>query len=346
MAIFVKKTLPGFVFLGIGIALILGLLFKINPSQIWSSILRFNFLEFLVIITLTFLGIFIGIWRGQLILRSQGIKMPFWKLFFVGMAGLAFSYLTPLVYVGGEGVKGYLLNQQFNVPWRKAAVFLAIDKLFEITAAFFVVFAGVIVLIFYLGFSGLTQAMLTIVGSVGALSFMFILFYLVLFQKKKVFTSVLKFFRLEKTRLALVVMGAEDDILSFFDPTSSDMWKAWFLSLLRQLFQITRHVLIIYFLGRGLQIGASLMSLSILYLGYAVPIPAALGVQEAFQSILFALFGWGAGEGLALSLILRASDIFVVGIGVTVLLKYGIKFMTRTATYLMDAVKSENSHNT
>ena len=196
MAIFVKKTLPGFVFLGIGIALILGLLFKINPSQIWSSILRFNFLEFLVIITLTFLGIFIGIWRGQLILRSQGIKMPFWKLFFVGMAGLAFSYLTPLVYVGGEGVKGYLLNQQFNVPWRKAAVFLAIDKLFEITAAFFVVFAGVIVLIFYLGFSGLTQAMLTIVGSVGALSFMFILFYLVLFQKKKVFTSVLKFFRL------------------------------------------------------------------------------------------------------------------------------------------------------
>ena len=141
-------------------------------------------------------------------------------------------------------------------------------------------------------------------------------------------------------------MGAEDDILSFFDPTSSDMWKAWFLSLLRQLFQITRHVLIIYFLGRGLQIGASLMSLSILYLGYAVPIPAALGVQEAFQSILFALFGWGAGEGLALSLILRASDIFVVGIGVTVLLKYGIKFMTRTATYLMDAVKSENSHNT
>lgn len=341
----VKKTLPGFIFLGIGIALILGLLFKINPSQIWSSILRFDFLEFFVILVLTFLGIFISIWRGQIILRSQGINMPFWKLFFVGMAGVAFSYLTPLVYVGGEGVKGYLLNQQFNVPWRKAAVFLAIDKLFEITAAFFVTFAGVIILIFYLGLSGLTHAMLTIVGSVGALSFVFVLFYSVLFQKKKVFTSVLKFLRLEKTRPAFAIMGAEDDILSFFDPASPDMWKAWFLSLLRQLSQITRHILIIYFLGRGLQIGASLMSLSALYLGYTVPVPAALGVQEAFQSILFALFGWGAGEGLALSLILRASDIFVVGIGVTVLFRYGIKFMTQTAMYLMDTTKNENSNN-
>ena len=242
MTTFVKKTLPGFIFLGIGIALILGLLFKINPSQIWSSILRFNLFEFFIILALTLLGILIAIWRGQLILRSQGIEMPFWKLFFIGTAGVAFSYLTPLVYVGGGGVQGYLLNKQFKIPWRKAVVFLAIDKLFEIAAAFFIVFVGLIVLIFYLGFSGFTQAMFIVITLVSMLLFVFALFYLVLFKKKKIFTAVLRFFRLKKNRLTFSIMEVENDILSFFNPSSPNMWRAWFLSLLRQLFQVLRQI--------------------------------------------------------------------------------------------------------
>ena len=64
-----KKTLPGFIFLGIGVFLILGLFFKISPFQIWQSILRFDLREFVVLLTLTFVAILIAVWRGKLILK-------------------------------------------------------------------------------------------------------------------------------------------------------------------------------------------------------------------------------------------------------------------------------------
>ena len=341
----VKKTLPGFIFLAVGIALIVGLLFNINFSQIWQSLLRFDALEFSVLLVVTFVAIFIGIWRGKFILKSQGESIGFWKLFFVGTAGIAFSYLTPLVYVGGEGVKGYLLNQQFNIKWPKVAVYLALDKLFEITASLFIILAGMIAFIYRLGFSGLTKSMLVVIGSVGTTSAVFAMFYLVLLKKKKVFTRVLKILKLNKTKAGKALIKSESDILNFFNPHSIYMWKAWFLSLLRQLFQILRHILIFFYLGRGLHFSAPLMSLSGLYLGYSVPIPGALGVQEAFQSVLFAVFGWGSGEGLAVSLILRGIDIFVVTIGVMILFRYGVKFMARTVGELVGRAHNNKNNN-
>src|SRR3989338_7954994 len=95
----VKKTLPGFIFLAIGVALIMGLFFNISFSEIWHSLLRFDAFEFSILLVITFVAIFIGIWRGKFILKSQGQDIGFWKLFFVGTAGVAFSYLTPFVYV-------------------------------------------------------------------------------------------------------------------------------------------------------------------------------------------------------------------------------------------------------
>ncbi|OGZ57494.1 MAG: hypothetical protein A3F94_00670 [Candidatus Spechtbacteria bacterium RIFCSPLOWO2_12_FULL_38_22] len=334
-----KKTLPGFIFLGIGVFLILGLFFKISPFQIWQSILRFDLREFVVLLTLTFVAILIAVWRGKLILKSQGEDIKFWNLFFVGTAGVAFSYLTPLVYVGGEGVKGYLLNKQFNITWPKVAVYLTIDKLFEMTASFLVISAAVIAFVHRLGFPGLTKVMLTVVGLTGVIFVLFAIFYLVLFQKKRVFTKILQTIRLDKTKVGRGLIKAEGDILEFFDANSSYMWKAWFLSLLRQIFQVSRHILILFYLGKGLHFSASLMSLGGLYLGYSLPIPGALGVQEAFQSILFAIFGWGAEQGLAVSFILRGIDMFTVTVGVMVLFRYGIKFMARTTLELIEKAK-------
>jgi len=334
MAVLLKKTLSGFIFLGMGVALVLGIVFRIDVSQIWEAISRFSIGSFSIILALTFIAILVGILRGRFIFKAQGDDIALWKLFVT--AGVAFNYLIPFGYVGGEGAKGYVLNRRFKVPWPKVASYLALDKLFELTGAFFVIFAAMIAFVHYLGFSGLTKRMFFAIGFILAVTLLFAMFYLVLFKKKKIFTNLLNFLKLKDTRFGRGLIGAENDIIDFFDVRSKYMWGAWFLTLLRQVIQIFRHILIIFYLGRGLLFAAPIISLGGLYLGYTIPIPGALGIQEVFQGILFSIFGWGAGEGLAVSFILRGVDAFVVAIGVMVLFRYGIKLTMRTKVEVID----------
>jgi uncharacterized protein (TIRG00374 family) len=334
MTIEIKKVLPGIIFLAIGIISIVALFVGIDIADIVDAIARLTFLNWFTIAAFTFAAIFVVVWRNKIILRSQGVNIPYWKIFFMRIAGIAVNYFTPLAYVGEEGTKIYLLNQHFKVSGRSATVYVALDRLFEVTASLFVLFLGVMALIFYLGFSGLTTAMLTIIFLVGGAAVLLGMFYFVLFKHKKVFSNALKLLKLNKTRFAYAVSKIEQDMLTFFNPRLPYIWKALFLSIVKQFIQIARQAFIIFALGHGFQIGISLMSLSALYLSYTIPIPASLGVQEAFQSILFALFGWKAAEGLAVSLILRSIDVFVVAVGAIALLKYGTKTIAQTFSYL------------
>ena len=122
--------------------------------------------------------------------------------------------------------------------------------------------------------------------------------------------------------------------MGFFRGKREVMWKGGILTLFKQVVQLSRNITIFYFLGKGLRLVEPLISLSTLYLGFAIPIPASIGIQETFQGIIFSVLGFTAEEGVTFSFIIRVADIIVVTIGVVILMKYGFRLITKAASYM------------
>ncbi|MEX2144930.1 MAG: lysylphosphatidylglycerol synthase transmembrane domain-containing protein [Candidatus Spechtbacterales bacterium] len=319
-----------------GAVLTVVLAVKIDFNQVLSSVFSISPPGFLGLFFLTFAGVLATNLRGQIILRAQGINFSFWRLFGIWLAGNAFSYMTPMAYLGGEGVKAYLLGRKFGVPKDKIASFIVIDKIIDLTSFLFMVVIGAAVFVYHIGPSDLTRSVIWSVSVIGVVFLIFALFYALVFQNKKFMTHTLQALFLHKTKLGYFIQKTEDDVIEFFTFRSKFMWQSFASSMLTQAVFLLRHILLIYLLGRGIQLTASLMSLGALYVGFITPVPGALGIQEGVQSVMFSALGWGGQQGLALSLIIRTFDIIVVSLGVIILLRQGIGLMASGALYMMN----------
>lgn len=336
MTKFTKKALPGIILMVLGALLAAGLVVKIDTRELITALLGFPFLGFLLILLFTFLGIVVANWRMYVILKPQHPDIKFMKLLGVWLVGNALNYLTPVGYLGGEGVKAYLLNNRFGLSWDRTASALIFDRILEITVSLLMIAVSLVVFIVYAGPAGLTKTILSVVISIGTLGILTFFFYAHVLQNKKVVTPLIKRFSLENRRAGIFIIKSEQELIDFFVGNRRIFWQGWGISVLRQFVLLGRHILLLYFLGKGVTFVASIVSLGALYVGFAVPIPASLGVQEAFQSAAFTGLGFKAGEGLALSFVLRGADILVSAVGILILLRYGLGLMTTGIRGLMD----------
>lgn len=336
-----KKLIVGILLLALGFILVIVLALKVNGEDLLPAILSFTKGGFFVILILTICAAFVANWRSYIILKSKGINIPFFKLLFIWFVGNAINYTTPLVYLGGEGTKAYLLNNKFNVSWNKAFSFLVIDRILEITAATFVIITSVFFFIFLYGFAGLPQTITSALLILSFGGFLVVLFHLRIFRNKKIITPMFKFLSLNKTKVGKFLFKTEHDVIRFFNYSKKAMWQAWSLSIFKQFILFLRHIMLFYFLGKGVLFVAPLISIGALYFGYLFPVPAALGIQEAFQGIVFSGFGYGAGEGLALSFIIRGAEILIVVTGILILFRYGLRMIING---VLGVLKLNNNH--
>lgn len=330
-----KRLIPGILLLALGIAIAVFLVINIEGRDITSALGSIAFEGVAVTLFLTLIIVFVSTWRTQIILRSRGYSIPFWKSVPIWIAGYGFSYIAPFTYVGSEGIRAHLLKERFNIPWEKSISILLIERILELTASVLTVIVAVSVLITSSGFSGLTETLISVIVSLTVIGIIMILFYLQVFRGKQTVVPLMRFLSLHNTRVGRFLYKTENDIVYFFSNSRKAIWYVWLLSLLRSFLALIKNLLLIYFLGRGLHIVASLISLGALYIGYVVPIPGAIGIQEAFQSILFSVFGFEAGEGLALSFTLRIADFIVAGMGIFILLRHGSRLIIQGASSMI-----------
>lgn len=337
----IKKVLPGIALFAVGVLLVVVLFSKIDFKEFIALLSNFPVKGFILVLTLSILASLIANWRAYIILKSFGVKMTFFQVWGVWLSGNAFNYLTPLVYLGGEGVKAYILHEEYGVELNKAVSFMILDRIFEISASLFVIIVGLVTFTMYSGLGGVTKTITTVIAFVAIAAFIFFVFYLQVFRGKKIITPVLKFLSAEKTRVGKFLRKSENEIMKFFSGDREILWKGWLISMLKQSVHLLRHISILYFLGRGLKFVEPIVSLSALYAGFAVPIPAALGVQETFQSVVFSALNFATEDGLVLSIVLRGVDILLIGAGLAILLRYGLD-LVRTATLYMLKLSNGN----
>lgn len=326
----------------LGAILVYAVIRVVGGKEIIDTFFSFTPWGIIPILILTVANMVVAVWRWQLILRTQGVKLSFRQLSPIYLAGYAFSYITPIVYMGGEGVQAYMLKERHKVDWHVGLSSIVLEKLVN----------GVVVIIFiimsvglFIFFAGLPELTKTILGAIAGFTLLisamtFVLFRV--FRNESIFRPVLKIFSIEKSRAGRFLYKFEKELQLFLNIRSKSMWGAFFWTFIKHLLTWGRNLLIIFFLGQGFQFAGSFIALGAAYIAYALPIPGALGVQEIFQSLLFSQFGFGAEIGTVFSLIFRGAELFVVGAGAFILLRVLTSFF---AWRIMHSFKYVDSNN-
>ena len=320
-----KKLLVFFISLLVGFGLLTLTVGLIGWQEIISAFLIFTGWQGLIILLLTVLILFFSLWKWQVILKSQGYNLPLSKLAGPYLASFSLIYLFPVVSLGGEIFRGYILKEKFAIPWKNGITSIFIDKMLEITSSLIAILLGMIFFIFKVGFP---INKLEIISGVFLLIFSALLgfVYFKIFRKESVIKMLAKFFN-HKKLLNWEILDAEKEIFVFFKARKNALLLASFLTFLRVAATWLRCWLLVLFLGKSIGFLTALSILGFYYIVASIPIPAALGAHELIQAFSFNALGLGAGTALAFAMIQRGAELILAFTGLAIFLKIGLEMI-------------------
>ena len=309
----------GFVILGLVIS-------AIGAGEIAGVFLQFSPWGFIPLFVLTVIIHIVSALKWQYLLRTMGIRVPLIPLTKIWLAGYAVSYITPVVYIGGEFFRAYALRERYGVPWARALSSIFIDKSVEAAVWITVILAGAAVLISQSGTASLSKAIAVSLVSILVFGGFLAVIYIFSFRKKSLvhfwFTKVLK----SKNSTTGKFLGdIEKDFFVFFSAgNKAHILGVTRLALLKYGLLLVRNILLLYYLVGALTISGSIVGLGFSYLSFIAPIPGAIGAQEGLLSLVFARIGFEAGTGTVFTLLLRAAEVVMVGFGLYFLARWGM----------------------
>ena len=315
----------------LGIGLFVAILFFVGIEDIAEALKQLQ-VEFLIpVVLLLVLEACISTFRWQYIINSLGEKIPFKGLLPIWLAGNAFNYLSPVVYVGGEGFRIFFLKQKYKVAYYRGSASVFLDQIFNGLSVWPMVVFGFIV--FFQSVSSdeldIFFFLLLIITTGIFCALLWGLFRV--FHKQPVFEPVLNKLNRQNGRIGSFVIRMEREMMSFRNLGVKMFWKALSLSFLRQVVILVRTALILVavepLVGFDnistllIDIKESVIVSTSVYVSYLIPIPLALGAQEAAGAGVFEILKWEAGAGILFASIYRASEMIMVLPGVFILIR-------------------------
>jgi len=302
-------------------AILFGVVIRnVGWQGVWDTITLLSGFKGVLIFLLTVLIWFISSMRFKRILDGMGHTIPVLTLWPIYLTGFAISFLMPMLILGGELFRAYIMRDRFDVPFHKGAASVLIERLLEMTVLFIIIVFG---LLFFFLSVGLPSKELTYValGSVIVIAVLLVVFYITSFKNK----SLVKFFSRGAGNGHILEM--EREVFNFFTLSNPRFWEGLAWSLMKNLAALARAWLLIIFLGKTISLLPVLSILSFFYISMLIPIPASLGTHDAFQAFAFGALGLGASTGAAFALILRVVELLLALAGVVLLVPLGIHFI-------------------
>jgi len=320
-----RKALLFLISLSVGIVLLIGVVRFIGWQEVRTAFYIFAGWQGIVIILLTILALFFGMWKWQIILKSQGYQISNKQLAPSYLAGFSLIYLFPMLLFGGEFFKGYVLREKFNIPLRKGMISVVIDKIMEETAFLATVLVGTIFFLFTIGLPPRNIAIL-IAGVILILTSSFSYLYFKIFKKQSIASFLAK--RMESNKfLNGHALEIEKDIFNFFRNRDKAFWGSFGLAFLKVGATWLRTWLLALFLGKSIGALPALSVLGFYYLAIIIPIPAALGTHEIIQTFSFTALGAGAGTAAAFTMIQRGAELILAIAGLLIFGKLGVSLL-------------------
>ena len=286
-------------------------------SQIWASLRQLELWQLAVLLVFN-LGIFALItMRWWIIVRAQTAKVPFAPLLGFRLAAYGLSYFTFGPQVGGEPLQIVYLQQRYGLTYARATSAVIMDKLIELLANFLLIVVGIYAIVrvdLLAGTGGLATGGLLLLGA------FFLwppLHILLLYNDRYPLSVLLRPFaaRFQDLRLLRLLSVAEHLAGSFTRRHPRALLASLVVSLLSLGGMLIEYGLMLSFLHVSLGFWETLAGLTALMISFLMPLPAGLGALEASQVLAMTALGFPAAIGISLSLLIRARDILLGGLG-------------------------------
>ena len=312
-----------------GVGIFVWVIQDVGPSNIVHAFSGFPWWGVFGVIGLTIVNFWIGVIRWQRILNYLGVRVSARALWGAWLAGFTFSYMTPISFVGGEAIRTGFLRSRLGVPAYKGFASIAIDKVIEGTIWIVVIVTGISFFLVVLGMPAIGLAQTVAIGGVVIFfaTALIGIVYVAGFRQKRMVHRVLGMFGLQNSQGGVFLQDTEHEMLGFFHFSNRVLWESLLLSVAKNAVSWSRLVLIVFLLGKGIELWGGFIMLAFSYLGYSAPVPGGFGTFEVSQTIAFAGLGLGAESGIALVFLIRAAEMLLVLVGGFFLVRFGMEFL-------------------
>lgn len=322
-----KKIFLLFLSLFTGIGLFIFVLNKIGLKEIFNILSIFSFWKGLIIFLFLLLEMTILTWRWSIILKSQGYKASFKKLFIAKIVGFSVNFITPILYTGGEPARAYVLEKETKIPFADGMTSIIIDEIQDIVCGSLLFMLSLLFLIINFKIPQYILVPLTLIIS-GALAF-WIYFYINIRKNQGFFTSIINFLKLNKLSFFKnnkdSIIKSENEIINFFKYKEKAFFSTFLITALSLIMSLGNCKLILYFLNYNLSLKEIVFIKILFIIAYLIPIPAALGSLEGIGAVVFIILGLNAGAGITYALVVRIFYVIIAGMGMIFLSHFGVK---------------------
>ncbi len=286
---------------------------QLHPSQL-SLLLGLNSL---ILVGLTV--------RWHLLIRAAGYRVPFALLFCYRLAAFGITYFTPGPQFGGEPLQVYLLHKRHALPLQSAIATVTLDKVLEMVANFGFLVGGALLLLN----QGRATTQLGYQSLVGALLLLALPLYLLgaLARGKQPVTLLWQ--RLPPwlvrqlrpaqhhwfNRTGRLIAESEHQLTLLCQRHPLLVALALLVTLLSWGLMLLEFAYAARLFGALFTPAQVVLVLMAARVAYLLPMPAGIGTFETSLVLAFRWLEMTPTAGLALSLLIRARDLFLGAVG-------------------------------
>lgn len=288
----------------------------IHPAEVWATINKLSLGQIAILACLNACILLLMSARWWLIVRRQGLTVPFLSLFRYRLFAFGISYFTPGPQFGGEPAQVYLLKHRHAVPTASALASVSLDKILELLANLAFLLLGLAAILNEGVFGNLAPWH---VRAPLVVSFLVLCGYsLALWLGKSPITRLLE--KATKGRMGLqkirqAMASAEGQISLFSREQPATVILASMVSLLVWVVMILEYWYVLGMLGLNVNLFQAVAALTAAMVAFLAPLPAGLGALEASQVLAMGALGLPPAAGIGASLLIRLRDVITGGLG-------------------------------
>ncbi len=309
----------------VALVLLILVLLSVPLAETLNALRRLTWQQVLLLIAVNGLVLALFNARWWAILRGQGHRLPFTALFGYRLATFGVSYFTPGPHFGGEPLQVLLVEKEQQMPRSTAIAAMTLDKSLELLVNFLFLLSGVILIVQQQILDGAVAAGVILI--LGLLLLVPIAYLAALAHGRSPLT-------LSTEKLASVsawqgkpawqerftgavdtVRESEGEISRLLLRAPATLIFAVLVSFAAWLLMIFEFWLMVSFLGASLSPIQLVIALTAARIAILLFLPAGLGALEVSQVVAFSTIGLSPALGISASLLIRARDVLLGGIG-------------------------------
>lgn len=322
------------VFLGlalVGLLLLAALVYISDPLLVWAELYAVGVWGLFVVSANVLCSLVAATASWYVLLRSAGILVPLASSAGAYICGYALNYITPVMYLGGEPVRVYLVARRAGVPMARVAATVVVERLLAALSVLAFVSIGIF---FVLGSPGLSPADKRWMEIGLGIAVAFVLAVLLSFVRdyrwlSRLITRLAKPFpgRGRTLRAAARVAETEREVYAAFAHRFPHTLLALLLQLASVFFSYLRPQVFLHFTQSPLCTFPQLsfyFTLNFFLTVFLWITPGGVGIAEGGRMGIFSLIGLRPSQALAFSVLFRAAELIVVAVGLYLLVHQGI----------------------